>query len=211
MNNVALIFIRHGNTFEANETPRYVGAGTDLPLTATGETQAQMAAQHLSEEYGSIAEIIAGPLQRTRRTADIIAKKLQLDFHTDDRLREIHFGNWEGLTTDEVREKFGDAVLEKWEQQSEWPSHMDWAPSYTELEHSMTNFLSEQHQKIKAEAASCLAVTSNGVLRTVYRLVTGQVAGAAAKVKTGHICVLKPEGEGWQVMVWNQKPDYKTP
>ncbi len=200
-----LILIRHGNTFEAGQTPVWVGARTDMPLTATGEAQAEAAARAVACD-APFAAIIAGPLQRTRRTAAIIAASSGQEVHVDDRLREIDYGQWEGLSNDAIAQRFGAAVLEPWEKQGVWPEGMGWSPSLAALRMSLTAFLDEQRRALATDATTRLAVTSNGILRIVHALVGG--GDAAAKVKTGHICVLEPEGEGWRVVVWNQKPSF---
>ena len=46
---ITLVIARHGNTFESGETPRRVGARTDLPLTEKGRQQAQAIGHYLKE------------------------------------------------------------------------------------------------------------------------------------------------------------------
>ncbi|HAX92107.1 MAG TPA: histidine phosphatase family protein, partial [Rhodospirillaceae bacterium] len=64
-----LVFIRHGNTFEAGETPRMVGGMTDMKLTAAGEQQGHRAAEMVVARFAPLSAIITGPLQRTKRFA----------------------------------------------------------------------------------------------------------------------------------------------
>jgi broad specificity phosphatase PhoE len=54
-----IVIVRHGNTFEAGETPRRIGARTDLPLTADGQAQADalgrwFAAQRAVDDAGEV-------------------------------------------------------------------------------------------------------------------------------------------------------------
>src|SRR5262249_50732887 len=64
---------------------------------------------------------VASPLQRARQTAEIMRAALGLaqdDYRVDPRLREIGFGEWEGLTFREVRSRDPQALAarerDKW-------------------------------------------------------------------------------------------------
>src|ERR1700753_2818491 len=94
-----LILARHGNTFNPEDVPVWVGARSDLPLVAKGLAQAAALAEALRKAEIVPAAMIAGPLQRTRRTAEIVAETLKIPAHAiriDPRLREIDYGAWEG-------------------------------------------------------------------------------------------------------------------
>jgi probable phosphoglycerate mutase len=217
MKKSALVLFRHGNTFEAGQIPVWVGARTDMPLTAKGETQASAAAIYAETNFDPIVEIVSGPLQRTRRFAEIIAGELRLPFSTDDRLREIDYGLWEGLSSAEIRQRHGSSAIELWNQHGTWPKDMGWLPSEDQLKASLKQFLHEQSQKLTAnmtafgESTYNIAVTSNGILRSIYTLITGKHCGSTMKVRTGHVCVLTPEGNDWHIVKWDEDPtDVKT-
>ena len=55
-----LVIVRHGNTFEAGEPPRRIGARTDLPLTATGVAQAEALARHFAANGVSFDRVFCG-------------------------------------------------------------------------------------------------------------------------------------------------------
>ena len=61
---IRLILMRHGNTFEAGQTPVQVGTRTDLPLTAQGLAQAKEMLNYLTAEGISPEAIFAGKLKR---------------------------------------------------------------------------------------------------------------------------------------------------
>jgi probable phosphoglycerate mutase len=209
----ALILFRHGNTFEADEMPVWVGARTDLPLTAEGERQAVAAAAYIEQSYAPVLEIVAGPLQRTRRFAEIIGRQTRVGIAIDERLREIDYGKWEGLDRVTIRQRFGSDVLQNWKRCGTWPEGMDWKPSHDELVASLTGFLQEQNRKLVAamtdapEGAYNIVVTSNGILRHIFTIVTQKPCDSNNKVKTGNACILAPDGEGWHIMAWNEKPE----
>jgi broad specificity phosphatase PhoE len=95
-----LYFVRHGET-DWNRAQRYQGQ-RDIPLNATGRSQAISNGRALTRVLGGEAETIdyvASPLMRARETMELMRRQLGLpayDYRTDDRLREIHYGHWEG-------------------------------------------------------------------------------------------------------------------
>ncbi len=99
-----IYLIRHGQT-EMNSVGRFQGR-LDSPLTPLGEMQARRVGSRLAAlaaERGGDWAIEASPLGRTRRTAELISERLGLPVRRhDDRLTEVDFGSWEGLTRDEI-------------------------------------------------------------------------------------------------------------
>ena len=100
-----LLLLRHGET-AWNRERRFQG-WTDTPLSEAGLAQAEAAARELKEH--ALAAVYASPLQRARDTAALIAAPHGLEVETDPDFKEVSFGQWEGLTVDEVRER--DAAL----------------------------------------------------------------------------------------------------
>jgi probable phosphoglycerate mutase len=100
---MTIFLVRHGET-EWNRLGRYQG-WSDSPLTALGIAQAEAVGRTLAglpEAAG--APIVASPLGRARRTAEIVAECLGAkDIRFDDRLREISLGSWDGFDREEVR------------------------------------------------------------------------------------------------------------
>lgn len=200
-----LILVRHGNTFEADEPPRWVGARTDLPLTQEGEAQGRAVAEKIAADFRPVSAIAAGPLQRTRRFAELIAKKASMGFSVDERLKEIDYGLWENKTGADIRAANGDA-LDAWEKEGLWPQEAGFSPPLAELKRNIQEFLSEQRRSLLTDdAKNRVAVTSNGVLRFVYAMVTGEKP-SAGKVKTGAFCLLSPTRGGWRIESWNTRP-----
>ena len=105
---VTLYFVRHGET-DWNLAKRYQGQ-RDIPLNDTGRAQAARNGRVLARTLAADAAIfdyVASPLGRARETMEIIRRELALtpdDYQTDDRLKEIHYGHWEGLLWDELSE-----------------------------------------------------------------------------------------------------------
>jgi alpha-ribazole phosphatase len=90
--------VRHGAT-EWNASGRYQGQ-SDVELSELGRRQARAIADRLRSDL--FDRIYASDLQRARETAETIALPRRLQVTTDARLREFHFGDWEGLTWPEI-------------------------------------------------------------------------------------------------------------
>jgi probable phosphoglycerate mutase len=101
-----LILIRHGET-QWNHEGRHQGQ-LDSPLTARGISQAHAVARRLSAE--SFTALYSSDLERARRTAEIIADECGHTIITDRRLRERHMGIFQGLTWDEIADKYPDEL-----------------------------------------------------------------------------------------------------
>jgi probable phosphoglycerate mutase len=88
-----------------NLVPRIQGH-LDLPLTALGVAQAEAAGRLLKSILaGRDAAVLASPLGRARRTAEIIAAALRLSqepISIEPRLREVSWGEWDGRSRDEL-------------------------------------------------------------------------------------------------------------
>ena len=91
--------MRHGSVVGA-ETRRFIGH-LDVPLSPLGEDQvAALAARLRTVAFDAI---YCSDLQRTRRTAEILAAPHRLAPISDPALREFAMGRWDGLTADEIR------------------------------------------------------------------------------------------------------------
>jgi broad specificity phosphatase PhoE len=126
MNRFVLYYIRHGET-DWNAEGRLQGR-QDPTLNAVGRRQAAVCADilrdlvardgHAPTDYA----YVASPLQRARQTVEIMRAALGLapgDYRVDARLREIGFGEWEGLTFREIRARAPQALAarerDKWD------------------------------------------------------------------------------------------------
>mgnify|MGYP001767304141 FL=1 len=106
-----ITLVRHGIT-EWNKKFRYQGI-TDVPLSPEGEEQAKKAALRLTCE--SVDRVISSPLGRSMKTASIIAETIGKScVERWDELREVDFGDWEGLTVPQIKDKFGEDLFERW-------------------------------------------------------------------------------------------------
>lgn len=103
-----ITLIRHGQT-TWNADGRWQGHAP-VPLDKIGRQQAAMAAEYLSGL--GIDFIYSSDLRRARETAQIIADRLKLTVGLDVRLRENDLGEWQGLTSDEIKEWDGETYAQ---------------------------------------------------------------------------------------------------
>lgn len=87
-----IYLIRHGET-EWN-TKRLLQGSTDIPLNENGEELARETAEKMKDISFDI--IISSPLKRAYRTAQIICGNRSIPIITDDRIKEMCFGSYEG-------------------------------------------------------------------------------------------------------------------
>jgi broad specificity phosphatase PhoE len=104
-----LLLARHGET-DWNRDGRWQGQ-TDTPLNERGRAQAHELAAQVAGN--GITAVYASDLARARETGAIVADRLRVPLRTDLRLRELHFGGWEGMTTPEIEDRYPEEV-ERW-------------------------------------------------------------------------------------------------
>jgi len=104
-----LILCRHAEP-EAAARGRVLGR-LDIGLSTVGEKQAELLAAALAAERP--AALYVSPIRRAVETAERIGAALDLEPRVDPRLRELDFGDADGLTYEEVQERWPD-VFETW-------------------------------------------------------------------------------------------------
>ncbi|MBN9004374.1 MAG: histidine phosphatase family protein [Rhizobiales bacterium] len=118
-------YIRHGET-EWNAAGRFQGS-QDIPLNDLGRTQAVKAGGILADLFSrdgraaAALPFVASPLGRARNTMELMRGAIDLppdDYAIDDRLREIGYGHWEGLTLPQMEQAnpdtFARREADKW-------------------------------------------------------------------------------------------------
>lgn len=99
------ILVRHGQS-KANECGYLVG-NTEAPLSLLGEKQAKAVSEYILKSY-KVDVIYSSPLERACNTIKGVADALDLKINMEDALGEFNFGDWEGLTLEEIKNKFDD-------------------------------------------------------------------------------------------------------
>lgn len=95
--------IRHGEPVGGR---RYRGYSVDDPLTEKGWTQMRAAVANNTPWQ----HIVSSPLKRCLEFSQELADNLQISCSTEDNLKEIGFGDWEGKTPEEILAEDSEAL-----------------------------------------------------------------------------------------------------
>lgn len=191
------LFIRHGET-DWNLEGRLQGK-RDVRLNDTGRGQASEAGRRLAEALsrdGRSAEqavFVCSPLERARETMHGVRTSLGLDpagYAVDERLAEVSFGAWEGMTWAEVKAK--DPAGHKERRRDKWNFVPPDGESYA--------MLAERVKAWLASADERRIVVSHGGVARVLMVLAGGVSRQAApeiEVRQGRVLRFAERGYGW--------------
>ena len=117
-----LVLVRHGVT-DATTGKLFSGGlgSTNPPLNDEGRDQARATGEWLAPMAETFDALVTSPVRRTRETAEVLAKFLDLDIVEEPGIAEMEFGTWDGLSFTEVRERWPDEL-------SAWLGDIDSAP-----------------------------------------------------------------------------------
>ena len=188
-----LFFIRHGET-DWNAEGRLQGQ-RDIPINARGREQAVEAAHRLREvrpDPGALPWIVS-PLGRTRETAELARAALGLDptaYTTDERLKEISFGRWEGFTWREIRKTEPEAARDR--ERGKWTLVPPGGESYVMLAERIRPWVAEL-------VGDNVIVAHGGVARALMHLLAGVpgVQASAAEIWQGRVLVFEKSRFFW--------------
>lgn len=182
-----VFFIRHGET-DWNAEGRLQGQ-KDIPINPRGREQAAEVALRLREvrpDPGSLPWVVS-PLGRTRETAELARAALGLNperYMLEERLREISFGRWEGMTWREVRKAEPEAARAR--EGGKWTFMPPGGESYAMLV-----------ERVRPWAASLaedvVAVAHGGVARALMNILadTPGLQAATADIWQGRLLVFE--------------------
>jgi len=108
---VRLLLVRHGETVWNSER-RVQGGAKDTELSEAGRRQVARLAAVLRDEPLDL--ILCSPLQRAVRTAESINENHGATILTDNRLKEVDVGEFDGLSTVEMSTTFTELLLDWW-------------------------------------------------------------------------------------------------
>ncbi|MCK8825511.1 alpha-ribazole phosphatase [Fuchsiella alkaliacetigena] len=155
-----IVLVRHGETLWNRES-KFQGV-SDIELSAKGIEQAQKLAQRLVSQ--KLDKAYASNLQRAYRTAEIVIAEQEIDsIEKVPALREASFGEWEGLTFDEINEQY-DSRLDAWLKdpvEVETPG----GESFEDLQQRATEALTEIRSKHEEETV--LVAAHGGTIRAL--------------------------------------------
>jgi len=130
----------------------------------------------LKHEINDIEDyaMVASPLSRTRRTAEIVCEVIDRKpdyINFDDRLKEISWGDWEGYTRQEIEERWPGIYIER--RQNKWDYQPPNGESYAMLSQRVGRWL-----KGISEADKLIVVTHGAAGRAIRGLYGKMAPGA---------------------------------
>lgn len=182
-----IVVVRHGET-EWSAAGRHTGR-TDLSLTESGRERARALASELAS--WSFSLVLCSPLRRARETCEL-AGFGELAVPCED-LREWDYGDYEGLTTPEIRKR-----------NPEWNLWRDGCPG-GEAPEEVGRRADRALDRLRAAGGDALAFAHGHILRVVTaRWIGLEVAGGARfALGAGATGVLGYERETEVVARWN--------
>ena len=184
-----LWLLRHGAT-EWAKNGRHTGS-TDLPLLPEGEDEARQLEPALTSH--SFAAVLSSPLQRAKRTCELSGLGQQRRIL--ETLREWNYGDYEGITTPEIRKSI---------------------PNWTVWSHGCPNGENAEAMQKRCEQTIAIALAEPGegdvalfahghVLRALTGtwLGLGAIGGRLFQLGTGTICILGFERGQRGIARWN--------
>lgn len=153
-----IYLVRHGET-DWNQAGLLQGQ-TDIALSAQGLEQAREAAERLKEVPFEIA--FCSPLIRAKRTAEIIIGERKITLTTDERLRELNFGPWEGVDIRTIR----DAASQPFTNPGSYIPPVG-AESFAQLYHRSGEFVDQVLLPLEGTYETVLVVAHGGVNRSI--------------------------------------------
>jgi alpha-ribazole phosphatase len=132
---------------------------SDVPLVSTPSVDAETIAARCESAGASFGEIWTSPWDRTRSVALPLSSKWRVACHVDARLSELHFGEWEGRTYDEIERRDGER-FGRWMRNYETD-----APPGGERVEDLMNRVAGWLAERRANDRTVLALTHGGVIR----------------------------------------------
>jgi probable phosphoglycerate mutase len=158
-----IYLIRHGETILTPDR-KFSGVGTlDPELTQTGLEQAERVAKEVAKLDPEV--LVASPLQRTKQTAQAIAKTTGLEIVFDEIWYELSFGHWDGFSLDEIRTQHPGEY-------QAWLNSTAYAPEGGESYDQAAIRVDAALDKLVAEypGKRIAVVTHNGVIKSAVKL-----------------------------------------
>jgi broad specificity phosphatase PhoE len=172
--------MRHGATTAGQ---RYCGS-SDVALSEAG--WAQMRAAVAGRRWGGI---LCSPLRRCADFAQELARELALPCAEDARLREMHFGTWEGRSAAELMQRDAEALRRFWEDPLQHPP-----PGAEPLVEMQARVLAAWRELVAADnTASLLLVTHGGPIRILLAELRGLPLDSALQIEVGHAALFETD------------------
>lgn len=193
MQHAALVLVRHGET-EGESSIRYHGRN-DVALSELGRAQMRAARAAIKRYHGGLRfhRVFASPLVRAAESARIIAGTDE-SLITIEEFAEVHFGDFEGLTRDEIRDRFPQEYA-RWRRNPlspayTYPGGENRAEFSARVARGLTRILAMWAPECATAPTRAIIVAHRGVIRAVVKA----LSGAEPLAELGSIQVLTNRG-----------------
>jgi broad specificity phosphatase PhoE len=190
-----IYFIRHGET-DWNLEGRLQGQ-KDIPLNDLGRVQAEEAGRRLKKLVPLFEDLdyVASPMLRTRETMERLREAIGLypnHYRLDERLVELTFGSWEGMTWKEVRKH--EPQLAALREQDKW----NYAPPGGGESYAM---LADRVRPILADLTRPTVLVAHGGVARAFLAVACHVStrhAASIDIWQGKVLVIEGRSYRWE-------------
>jgi broad specificity phosphatase PhoE len=190
-----IYFIRHGET-DWNLEGRLQGQ-KDIPLNDLGRVQAEEAGRRLKKLVPLFEDLdyVASPMLRTRETMERLRESIGLypdHYRLDERLVELTFGSWEGMTWKEVRKL--EPQLAALREQDKW----NYAPPGGGESYAM---LTDRVRPILADLTRATVLVAHGGVARAFLSVACHVStrhAASIDIWQGKVLVIEGRSYRWE-------------
>jgi broad specificity phosphatase PhoE len=189
--------LRHG---EPAIFGRLNGRLPGVGLSEKGRAEATMQAGRLAGE--KIEAIYSSPLQRTRETAEILAERLALPIRYREDVIEIDYGEWTGLTFDQIRQ---DEHWQLWSR-SRSIAAVPGGESWRQVQERVVGALFDLHQA--HPGGSVVAVSHGDVIRAALLFALGMPLDFYSRIEIAFasLSTIRLDGAGIRVCGLNEWP-----
>lgn len=173
-----LDFLRHGEVAGG----QYYRGITNDPLTEHGLQQ--MFSRCAGKEWDAV---ISSPLRRCRSFASTWCEQHQLTFEIDPNWQELNFGDWEGLTAEQITAKNPTALRDFYANPAGYtpPNAENYVCFIDRIREALENVLANHAGK------RVLIVTHGGVIRSLFSLLLGMSAARTSHIDVPHACLTR--------------------
>lgn len=200
--------LRHGQTI-ANEEGIYIGS-TDLPLSPSGLSE--LIAMKKTYTYPGAARFFSSPLQRCRQTLEVLYPGCRPELISG--LAECHFGEWEGHSIAELKQREDFLLWMSGNHQASIPGGEDSEVFQKRVMAAFESVVAELMSSGETEAVVC---THGGVIMLImaaYGLpkldmkqwVTGSGCGFTLRI-TPSVWTREPVAEALCAIPWQEETD----
>jgi glucosyl-3-phosphoglycerate phosphatase len=195
-----LIVWRHGQT-DHNASGIWQGQ-LDTHLSEVGREQARVAARALAAYKPVI--VVASDLSRAAETGRTLAELAGIPIRYDERLREIHAGEWQGMTAGDVAEQYPEerAALAAGE---DLPRgiHGETVTQVAERAQAAVDELLESLGPGQCAVIATHGVSGRALVASLVGLDQHQAWMAIAGLKNCHWADVQEYDRGWRIVAWN--------